>query len=161
MERHPSLQDLSRDHYFVLAQAQRLKRVEPDTVNAIIDEFLSFWRDQMIHHFRLEEEVLLPVFTRYRPADDPNVITVLAQHLEIARRVMDLSAQKEALRGVEMAHDLGGLIDQHVRHEERVLFPAIEKSLPEQELAALPTRIAAFDREEGYDRILGCRLPRH
>jgi hypothetical protein len=30
----------------------------------------------MVHHFRQEEEVLLPVFVRHRPAGDPVIVTV-------------------------------------------------------------------------------------
>ncbi len=157
MERHPSLQDLSRDHYFTLVQAQRLKRAEQATVHTVAAEFLRFWRDQMVHHFRQEEEILLPVFVRYRPADDPAVVTVLVQHVEIARRVIDLSAREGLPDRVAVAHDLGELIDQHIRHEERVLFPAIEAVLPEQELAEFPARMASFDRDEGFNRIRGCR----
>ncbi len=61
----------------------------------------------MAHHFRQEEEVLLPVFVRYRPADDPVIVTVLVQHVEIARRVMEPSAQKKLSGAVAVAHGLG------------------------------------------------------
>jgi len=150
MTRHPSLRELSRDHYFALEQALRLRRAQAESLAPAVDAFLEFWRTQMRQHFREEQEVLLPVFARYRPPDDPAAVTVLVQHVEIARRVMDLRARRDDL---DLAHALGGLIEQHVRHEEQVLFPAVETALPEEALADLGARVAAFHRDE---RTPGC-----
>lgn len=37
--------------------------------------------------------------------------------------------------------ELGERLEKHVRHEERVLFPAIEEALDDRELSALGARI--------------------
>lgn len=148
MKRHPVLQDLSRDHYFALEQGQRLRRVQMDDLDAVSDGFLQFWHGKMVHHFREEEEVLLPILARYHPSDDPAVVTVLVQHVDIARYAIDLES---ARRNVAIAHNLGALIDRHVRHEETVLFPIIETALPQAELTDLGARLTAFDRAESVD----------
>jgi hemerythrin-like domain-containing protein len=148
MKRHPVLQDLSRDHFFALEQGQRLRRAQADTLATAVDEFLRFWRGKMVHHFREEEEVLIPMLARHRPADDPAVVTVLVQHVDIARHAIDLESSR---RDVPVAHSLGELIDRHVRHEESVLFPMIEVVLSEDELTDLGARLIAFDRAEGTD----------
>ena len=149
MKRHPVLQDLSRDHFFALEQGQRLRRARDDNLTAAADAFLRFWRGDMVHHFRQEEEVLIPMLARHRPSDDPAVVTVLVQHVDIARHAIDLEPGR---RNLPAAHSLGELIDRHVRHEESVLFPMIEAALPEEELTDLGTRLIAFDRVEGTDR---------
>jgi len=148
MKRHPVLQDLSRDHYFALEQGQRLRRAQVDGLDAISDGFLKFWHGKMVHHFREEEEVLLPILARHRPSDDPAVVTVLVQHVDIARYAIDLESGR---RDITIAHSLGALIDRHVRHEETVLFPMIETTLSQAELTDLAARLTAFDRVEGGD----------
>jgi iron-sulfur cluster repair protein YtfE (RIC family) len=47
---------------------------------------------------------------------------------------------------LQRLHDLGTRLHDHIRHEERVLFPLIEEVLPEGELDDLP---AALDRADG------------
>jgi len=152
MKRHPCLQELSRDHYFALEHALRLRRAQAEGLAAAVDPFLEFWRTQMRQHFREEQEVVLPVFARHRPADDPAVVAVLVQHVEIARRVMDLGTARDDL---DLAHTLGHLIEEHVRHEEQVLFPAVEAALPEAALHDLGARVAEYHRRE---RTPGCAL---
>jgi hypothetical protein len=56
MKRHPVLQDLSRDHFFALQQGQRLRRASVDTLDAVAEAFLDFWRQKMMRHFREEEK---------------------------------------------------------------------------------------------------------
>ena len=148
MKRHPVLQALSRDHYFALEQGQRLRRVQMVDLDAVTDGFLRFWHGKMVHHFREEEEVLLPILARYRPSDDPVMVTVLVQHVDIARHAIDLETDR---RDVAIAQSLGALIERHVRHEEAVLFPIIETTLPQAELTALGARLTAFGRAEGLD----------
>jgi hemerythrin-like domain-containing protein len=144
MKRHPVLRALSRDHYFALEQGQRLRRVQADNLDAVSDGFLQFWRGKMVHHFREEEEVLLPMLTRHCPADDAAVVTVLVEHVDIARHALDLESRP---RDLARARRLGALIDRHVRHEETVVFPMIERTLSEAELADLGSRLASFDPE--------------
>ena len=55
---------------------------------------------------------------------------------------------------VEQLHALGDLLNGHVRHEERTLFPRIEAALDPAELAALGA--ALIDAEGGAHRPPRC-----
>ena len=85
------------------------------------------------------------------PSDDPDVVRVLDEHAEIRRRAERLAAGE---RDVEQLHALGELLNGHVRHEERTLFPRIEAALDPAELAALGA--ALIDAEGGAHRPPRC-----
>lgn len=62
-----ALQPLSRDHLRSLLAAKRLRNAT-DAVAAGQD-FLEFWESEGRHHFRVEEEVLLPGWALICPVD--------------------------------------------------------------------------------------------
>lgn len=139
MKRNEALQPLSRDHHRALEIALKLRRATDADVETIRREFVAFWHDHGALHFRVEEDVLLPAFARHGDAAAPEVVRVLTDHVEIRRRAEDLEAATPRTR--QELGDLGEILNEHVRHEERVLFPLIERSLPAAELEALAQRI--------------------
>jgi hemerythrin-like domain-containing protein len=142
MKRDPALTDLSRDHHQALFRAMRMKRATEDDVDDVRDDVLAFWSDHGAQHFRIEEEILLPAFaTRSDPGSEA-VVTVLVDHVWIRER-MDRLAQDEL--DLAAVRELGARLEQHVRHEERVLFPLIEEALERDALATLAQRIAAAE----------------
>jgi hemerythrin-like domain-containing protein len=75
------------------------------------------------------------------PSDDPDVVRVLVDHVDVRRRVADLEAGGPA--DAAALNALGELLNGHVRHEARTLFPRIEASLDREELAALGAALNA------------------
>lgn len=134
MKRHDALTSLSRDHHRALVVAQRLKRASEDTAAGTREAFLDYWRADGKRHFREEEEILLPTYAGFGDPDQPVVARVLIDHVRI-RRLADQLAGCSADIGV--LHSLGAHLDEHVRREERELFPLIERELPGAELARL------------------------
>jgi hemerythrin-like domain-containing protein len=132
MKRAKALQPLSRDHLKALLAAKALR--EATDADAARVAFLHFWRDHGAHHFRVEEEVLLPQWALYGEVDEPAVDRMLTEHLRIRREALRLLLGETTL---ENLHALGDLLHDHVRFEERQLFPAIEDSLNEEQLAKL------------------------
>jgi hemerythrin-like domain-containing protein len=132
MKRVKALQPLSRDHLKALLAAKAL-RDAGDADEARL-AFLDFWRGHGKHHFRVEEEVLLPWWARYAEVDRVGVGRMLEEHLEIRRQALRL---QEGRCSLEELHQLGKLLHDHVRFEERRLFPAIEDSLDAEQLAQL------------------------
>jgi hypothetical protein len=63
-----------------------------------------------VQHFR-EEEVLPPLFTRRRAATGPAVVSVLVEHVDIARYALDadVPAPEAAARGAGRRTRRGGL----------------------------------------------------
>jgi hemerythrin-like domain-containing protein len=127
VKRQRALRPLSRDHHVALVAAQRLRRATAEDVATARDAFLEFWREHGAHHFRVEEEVLLPAFAVHADPHAECVARMLMDHVRIraaARRLESGEATVEAL------HELGTMLERHVRLEEREVFPLIEETLP-------------------------------
>jgi len=139
MERSEELAPLSREHHVALALALRLRRATETDAAEVREAFLDFFEHESRAHFRAEEELLLPAFARHAPADDPDVVRVLVEHVEIRRRAADLVAGE---RPPSDLNELGEILHDHVRHEERTLFPRIEEALTGEELRTLAAALA-------------------
>jgi hemerythrin-like domain-containing protein len=147
MKRHESLHPLSQHHHFALIQALEMRRAAealPEKHAALVQKkgemFVRFWHKSGHVHFREEEEVLLPAYSRYKRLDqDADVMRILADHAEIRATVLDFEQQLAANIPIEperMAH-LAQLLHDHVRLEENVVFPRIEKVLGESGLKTM------------------------
>jgi iron-sulfur cluster repair protein YtfE (RIC family) len=147
MRRSDALAPLSRDHHHALVVAQRLQRADAATAPAARDAFLDFWRADGRRHFEVEEEVLLPAFAPRDAAGEDAVRRVLAEHEDVRARVAALERAGGA--DLEALQALGALLRDHVRHEERVLFPLIEDALPEPELTRLTAAVQAAEAARG------------
>jgi hemerythrin-like domain-containing protein len=142
MKRHPALQTLSRDHHQALVIAQRLRRTGRHDAEDARAAFLNFWRTDCVAHFRTEEEVLLPRFAAAGGANSAAVARVLLDHAEIRLRALRLQAGPASI--AELV-ELGELLAEHVRLEERDLFPAIEEVLNDRELRRLAVDVVAAE----------------
>ncbi|HEU6446386.1 MAG TPA: hemerythrin domain-containing protein [Gaiellaceae bacterium] len=148
MKRHRSLVPLSHDHHHALVEARRVRRAAagPDAADAAA-AFLRFFAAETTRHFREEEEALFPAAVGFDEVQEP-LVQALLEH----QRLHALAAELERrLDGDEPAADvmreLGGLLEAHVRHEERVLFPLIERLLGEEALARM--QLGATDAAQG------------
>ncbi len=137
MQRSTELTPLSREHHQALALALRLRRCDADDVPVLRADAGAFWRDEARAHFRAEEEIVLPAAAAHIPPDDPDVVRVLVEHVWLRQAFLGVA---DTAAGDLRA--LGALLHDHVRHEERVLFPRIEAALAPDELAALGTALA-------------------
>lgn len=141
MKRHPALIPLSHDHHQGLVQGRRLRRAAerdgPERREAAAD-FLSFFADDTSRHFRDEEERLFPLLV---DAEDPATELLTRALLEHQR----LYALAGELRGELAAGDVSATqmrriaqaLDEHIRFEERTLFPLIESVVSEGALRQL------------------------
>lgn len=141
MKRSPELTPLSRDHHRALSTAQRLRRAD-DGVEAC-REFVSFWESHGRVHFEIEEGVLLPAWFELDPtADGEMAARTVREHLEIRTAVRRARAGTSELSDLR---DVGRLLADHVRFEERELFPLIESRLDPEALRDLGREIAAAE----------------
>ena len=135
MKRHRALAPLSRDHHVALVAAQRLRRAAASDVVDARAAFLEFWHEQGAHHFRVEEEVLLPVAARWTDPEAACIVRMLIDHVRIRAAAQHLEG--EAQPTLEDLHHLGSALERHVRLEEREVFPLIEAAMPEPEAERL------------------------
>jgi mannose-6-phosphate isomerase-like protein (cupin superfamily) len=130
VRRRPALVPLSHDHHHALVEARRLRRAaEGPEAAAAAAAFLRFFRDDSVRHFREEEELLFPLVADVDEAREP-VVRALLEHQRLHALAAELD---EDLAGGdapgETMEELGRLLHDHVRYEERVLFPLIENVL--------------------------------
>lgn len=126
LKRHPALQPLSRDHYVGLVQARRLaKAADGNGVDrrAAVAAFLDAWDADIAEHFDDEERLLAPLADdagRTRLCGEYDRIRALVEEARERRRRIDPDAR--------WVRSLGRALHDHIRWEERELFPAIESA---------------------------------
>ena len=137
MERSEALAPLSRDHHQALYRALKLKRADESSAVQALREMIEFFDSDGALHFGVEEEVLLPLYVRDAGADpdDEAIVRVLTDHVWIRARIAALRESDQP--SVVELRELGQRLEAHIRHEERVLFPAIELALSAEQLASL------------------------
>ena len=144
MKRDPALVALSRDHHLALSVARTLKRATADTASDARAAFADFWQEHGRGHFRLEEEILLPAYAQHGDPCHQLVARALCDHVDIRARADTLAV--DATPDPAILHELGTRLADHVRLEERQLFPLIEAALPAARLAAVATALDHTER---------------
>ncbi|MFC7060974.1 hemerythrin domain-containing protein [Halobacillus seohaensis] len=130
MKRHEALHPLSHHHHHALVVAQQLKKTdEHANKQEQRRSVINFWQKDGAIHFRDEEEVLLPLYAQYASVDQEPIKQMLMEHVQI--RALIARIRTEQRLSVEQFQNLGELLDNHVRLEERVIFPMIQEAVPE------------------------------
>lgn len=152
MKRHKALQSLSHDHHHGLRLAQLIKKGNPEykglpqTSSDKKLYIIKFFKENLIRHFKKEEEILFPL-SREKNSNVEKLIDELIEEQKKIYLIIDklkISTKPE----VEL-DNLGKLLDAHIRKEERELFQIIQKILSENELEKLETDLgeAMFECE--------------
>ena len=141
MRRDSALVPLSHDHHHGLVAARRARRaVTGEQSAAAAGELAGYVEDAGAAHFREEEELLLPLLACFHDAA-PLPARIVTGHAALraaaARLRLGLAAEGELA-------EAGRMLEEHIRLEERELFPLIERVVPAEALAALelPARVA-------------------
>ena len=137
MRRSPALAPLSRDHHRALAMAQEMVRADQHDAGSVAARFVDFLSRHELAHFKLEETLLLPPLaaTRKELAD-----RVLEEH-ESLRSAMRRLADPSSAGDLALLRQTGVLLRDHVRMEERELFPYLEETLGVADLEDIGARI--------------------
>jgi hemerythrin-like domain-containing protein len=143
MKRHESLHPLSQHHHFALLQSLFIRRATQESsstressLKKVADEFVQFWETKGKLHFREEEEILIPVYALHVSIEnDKDVIRMLSDHAIIRAKIGKLTSLLSHNDPFETdLKELGELLQIHIRLEENVIFPRIEKILTTEEL---------------------------
>lgn len=149
MRRSAALVSLSRDHHQALAVALKLRRATAESAAADRAAFLAYWSGHGRRHFRQEEELLFPAFAGHGDPHHPLVLQALGDHAAIRCAADAVAADADA--APDALHALGVQLADHVRLEERQVFPLIEDAMPAPDLAALAAALEAADGEPSPD----------
>jgi hemerythrin-like domain-containing protein len=149
MKRHQSLYPLSHDHHHALVQALNLDKAGAGGDQAGLREaaarFAGFWESDLQRHFEQEEQIVLPLLATYKAADAAEIGETLEQHSAIASLIGELNeklARQEEMIEASLLINLAESLRRHIRYEESELFPAVEASVPEEELWLMNMRLS-------------------
>jgi hemerythrin-like domain-containing protein len=137
IKRNPHIVKLSKDHHFTLLFCWKVRNglkleAEPSRIRKYIQ---YFWKHHMQPHFREEETTL------FAPVKDAAVKRALKEHADIAQQINELNGAEHVSSNQLLR--LADMVDNHVRYEERELFPHMEKILTEDQLEAIGKQISA------------------
>ncbi|MHB1179329.1 MAG: hemerythrin domain-containing protein [Daejeonella sp.] len=134
MKRHPSLIPLSREHHGALILARLLRQDAPHykglptDAPGKADYALKFYQDEIIEHFDEEEKVILLV-KGINPELDLLLGEMEKEHVQL-HELFRLINNNSDLSG--HLDKLGRALEDHVRKEERRIFPMIQDSCSEE-----------------------------
>ncbi len=145
MKRHKSLFSLSHDHHhgLVLAQLIKINAPEyknlPNTVEGKVEYTINFYNIELLKHFSQEEKILFPAAKGKDKKVDLLIDEIISEHRKIDKLVSELKSENDC---VQILDELGNLLDNHIRKEERELFPMIQNILTDAELEKLNGKFA-------------------
>lgn len=143
MKRSPALIPLSHDHHQALFVSKLLRDApeSDDGGTGALAAFREFWSGDGEKHFRIEEEVLAPGAGLPGPVAGEELDRMREEHAQIRGLVKSLPDPADP----EQLSELGRVLADHVRFEERELFPLIEQALSPEQLEHLGTLIATAE----------------
>lgn len=129
LKRHKALQPFSREHHHGLLLSWKIrsglnKNIEIERIKTYTD---WFFENQLIPHFDLEETHIFPLLD----PDHELIKRALADHRRLKRLFNDDQDLERNLHKIEEE------LEQHIRFEERTLFPEIQKNATEEALALI------------------------
>lgn len=133
MKRHEALAPLSREHHLSLILARLLQKDAPlykDLPQRPAGKIIYAKAEYRLHiqpHFSKEEKVFA-----FLKGVNEKVDTLAGELIQEHHRLMTCFDKMNAARAdTELMEETGKLLEAHIRKEERVLFPLIQVSFPE------------------------------
>ncbi len=139
MKRHPGLIKLSQDHHQGLIVAQLLKkdmppyRDMPNDLNGKTKYALNFYENELKNHFALEENILIPFILNRNKNIDTLCYQIIEEHKIIFNKFENIKKYFDE----DKLDEIGNLLSQHIRKEERELFELIQENFSNEELNQL------------------------
>ncbi len=149
-KRHPSLVPVSRDHHEGLLLAVRLQQGENallklwshDTAwqaRAVVD----FYQEHLVRHFAVEEEKVFPTAQQSVAEAAPIVTKLLEQHEWFRSTAPAMKGREEAVTRDELV-TFGQRLEEHIRIEDRELFPLMEEHIEPSVLEKLEKDVQEY-----------------
>lgn len=145
MKRHTAIVPLSHDHHHALILAQALKKnavksgLGAKSIKEKAKVAINAFNTELIPHFNHEEVLLFPIALGKDKELDKMIQDIIEEHDKIRISV-------ESLQNGNVEDNLDAfakLLENHIRTEERILFPKIEEVVGEEELNILNGEIIA------------------
>ena len=134
MKRHESLAPFSREHHTALILAQLLKKGAPvykglpTSAKEKISYAINLFHDSLEEHFR-KEEALLEIVQHCHEDIGKLGKEIVAEHAQLTEYFLNLDISENPEDSI---NTLGIALEKHIRKEERVLFPLIQRRCSEE-----------------------------
>ncbi|MCY4389908.1 MAG: hemerythrin domain-containing protein [Desulfurellaceae bacterium] len=139
-KRHPSLVPLSREHHHGLLLAFRIKHGLPktrrphDSPQEQAADTVHFFKSGLASHFAAETDILFPSIRAMQPQASALLDRLIQEHTAMRELVHHIARQSpDGSQLTELLASFGTLLEQHIRCEERDLFPVYEAHVSEAE----------------------------
>jgi iron-sulfur cluster repair protein YtfE (RIC family) len=135
-KRKESIKKFSRCHHLGLLFCWKITQGLKTGVdlNRICKYVEYFWQQHLQKHIKDEEKIL------FSQLKDRSVKKALNEHKLIAEQVQEIANHPENNK-IKSLTKLVDLVYDHIRYEERILFPHLETKLNREQLDNIGTRI--------------------
>jgi hemerythrin-like domain-containing protein len=120
--RNENLTVLSHEHHHGLIFCNRLTKTSKTDNETVKRYILDFWNNYLVDHFDNEERAFLPFLK-----NEELTVQFLEEHKTIKKLIAVIEKAEDNLQ--ELALAFSKMINAHIRFEERVFFPWLEKEL--------------------------------
>jgi len=136
VKRDENIKRLSREHHFSLLFCWKIRKgLKTDVATERIRKYVQyFWQQHLQPHFREEEKIF------FAPIKDRLVQRAINEHKYIKQQVEDLANYSGNNERKSLAK-IADMVYEHVRYEERDLFPHLERKLSKEQLENIGEQI--------------------
>ena len=133
MKRDKNIVPLSQDHHFGLLSGWKIKQgIKKNISYERIKNYINYhWDNSQSFHFDEEEKIL------FLYSDDELTQRAIDEHKEIRELLKTLNEVED----FELLMLYADKVTEHIRFEERVLFPHLENILTEEQLAEVGKKL--------------------
>ncbi len=137
IKRNENIVKLSRDHHASLLFCWKIRQgiKHHIDVDRMANYVRYFWTQHFAPHFGEEEAFL------FAPLKDDKVQRALDDHKQIKTSIETMDRFGIQDREGKLLQ-LADMVDEHVRYEERILFPHLELALSDEQLTQIGTQIS-------------------
>ena len=146
IKRNSQLLPVSREHHFGLLFCWKIRQgiKKSITVDRMLGYLKFFFDGHLKEHFAEEERLL---FTDH---NDALVQSAISQHAALSRGIQSLLDSADTVKPEQLSR-LADELDEHIRFEERTLFPHLEQVLSAGDLDAIGEHLHDHDRNVFID----------
>ncbi len=129
IKRSKELAPLSREHHDGLLYVWKIREGLKNgaSISKLKAYSIWYWKQHIKPHFFQEEKILLP----HMPANNELANRLQREHENIRELILNLDQEADKTTFIQLCD----LINDHIRFEERQVFPFLEETLPTEELS--------------------------
>lgn len=134
MKRNENLVPLSREHHFGLLCVWKIRQgvTKGIAYKRILNYVNYFWKESLSRHFETEDRVL--------PEMENAILQnqMEQEHSQIRKLISHINASDDK----QLLLDFANALQNHIRFEERVVFPEYEQNLSDEQMTEIGKQLS-------------------